>query len=157
MNRPAAPARSRSRSHSGSPWADRLVADTNPIDAVQFFKKLSKEKRHVVSRLSTSILVKYFEFLGVDTTSMSRSELIEELLLQVDRVPLLADLEPIDWVQGMQKLDEDDPGDMRHVVSRLSTSSLVKYGEFLEIDTTSMSREELIEELIGKPHRVLVF
>ena len=57
----------------------------------------------------------------------------------------------------MKKLDEDDPGDMRHVVSRLSTSSLVKYGEFLEIDTTSMSREELIEEFIGKLHRVLVF
>ena len=86
---PAAPARSRSRSHSGSPWADRLVADTNPFDAVQFFKKLSKEKRHVVSRLSTSILVKYFEFLRVDTTSMSRSELIEELLMQIDRAPLL--------------------------------------------------------------------
>ena len=56
---------------------------------MQFFKKLCEDKRFVVSRLSTSKLVKYFEFLGVDTTSMSRSELIEELLLQIDRAPLL--------------------------------------------------------------------
>jgi len=60
-----------------------------PPRSCAVFKKLSKDKRHVVSRLSTSNLVKYFEFLGVDTTSMSRSELIEELLLQIDRAPLL--------------------------------------------------------------------
>ena len=104
--------------------------------------------RHVVSGHSTSSLVKYGEFLEIDTTSMPREELIEELLLQVDRAPLLADLKPIDFVQCMKKLDEDDPGDMRHVVSRLFTSSVVKYFEFLGVDTTSMSRSELIEELL---------
>ena len=73
--------------------ADRLLAGLKPIDFVQCMKKLDEDvpgdMRHVVSRLSTSILVKYFEFLRVDITSMSRSELIEELLLQIDRAPLL--------------------------------------------------------------------
>ena len=87
--RPAAAARSTSRSRSGSPWADRLLADLKPIDFVQVFKKLGEDKRYVLSRLFTSSLVKYGEFLELDTTSMSREELIEELLLQVDRAPLL--------------------------------------------------------------------
>ena len=89
--RPAAAAQSTHRSLSGSPWADRLLADLKPIDFVQFCKKLDEDDpgdmRHVVSRLSTSSLVKYGEFLEIDTTSMSREELIEELLMQVDRAP----------------------------------------------------------------------
>ena len=86
MKRPAAAARSRSRSRSGSPWADRLLADLKPIDFVQCMKKLGEDKRHVVSRLSTSSLVKYGELLKIDTTTgMSKEELMEEFLMQAYR------------------------------------------------------------------------
>ena len=51
-------------------------------------KKLDEDKRHVVSRLSTSSLVKYGEFLEIDTTGMSKEELIVELLMQADRAPV---------------------------------------------------------------------
>ena len=56
---------------------------------MQFVKKLGEDSRHVASRFSPSSLVKYGELLEIDTTSTSREELIEELLMQADRAPLL--------------------------------------------------------------------